>query len=130
MKKTCLIIIATFFVVACTPMVWDKRGATTQDYNKDSYECEKDSRQSGYFGGGFSGAINMQAFFDKCMIAHGWNKKPANNGSSGNMILAPVEPEYNKKLSKAESYCKKKLPKKSLGEPEYNDCVSNKIDGY
>jgi hypothetical protein len=57
---------------ACAPMIWDKVGATQDDYNKDSYECEKDARQSGYFGGGITGEINMRDFFKKCMVAHGY----------------------------------------------------------
>lgn len=55
-----------------SPMVWNKYGATQQDYQTDSYACEKDARQSGYFGGGFQGAINMRDFFKHCMVAHGW----------------------------------------------------------
>lgn len=68
---------------ACaTPMVWDKGGATQQDYNKDSYECEKDARQSGYFGGGIVGAINMQEFFKQCMVAHGWTLRQQSGDSN------------------------------------------------
>jgi hypothetical protein len=57
---------------ACAPMIWDKAGGTQDEYNKDSYDCEKDARQSGYFGGGIGGAINMRQFFQKCMVAHGY----------------------------------------------------------
>jgi hypothetical protein len=53
-------------------MVWDKPGATQADYNKDRYECEKDTRQSGYFGHGFIGAANMVDFFKQCMAARGY----------------------------------------------------------
>jgi hypothetical protein len=53
-------------------MVWDKEGATQQDYNQDHYACEKDARQSGYFGTGIVGAVNMRNFFQECMVAHGW----------------------------------------------------------
>lgn len=55
-----------------TPMVWDKNGATQDDYNKDSYECEKDARQSGYYGSGIAGAINLKEFFKKCMVSKGY----------------------------------------------------------
>ena len=34
---------------------------TEQLWNVDSYECERGARQSGYFGGGIAGSINMQA---------------------------------------------------------------------
>ena len=55
-----------------SPMVWNKYGATQVDYQQDSYACEKDARQSGYFGTGIAGAINMRDFFKHCMVAHGW----------------------------------------------------------
>jgi hypothetical protein len=57
-------------------MVWDKPGASQADFNKDQYTCEKDARQSGYFGGGLAGAINMQEFFKKSMVANGYSLRP------------------------------------------------------
>ena len=54
------------------PSTWVKSGASAQDYATDSYECEKDARQSGYFGTGLVGAVNMSQFAQRCMIAHGW----------------------------------------------------------
>ena len=42
---------------ACTRVVWVKPGVTEQEFRVDSYACEKDMRQSGYFGTGISGAI-------------------------------------------------------------------------
>jgi hypothetical protein len=57
---------------ACAPMIWDKSGATQDDYNKDSYECEKDAPQSGYFGSGIVGGLNMRHFFQEWMVAHGY----------------------------------------------------------
>jgi len=62
---------------ACAPtMTWNKEGATQQDYNKDHYTCEKDARQSGYYGSGIVGAININNFFKECMVAHGWTLIP------------------------------------------------------
>jgi len=63
---------ATVLAGCAGPMVWDKSGATQSDYSQDSYQCEKDARQSGYFGGGIAGAINLRDFFKRCMAAHGW----------------------------------------------------------
>lgn len=68
-------IAAVFSLAACTPTVWDKPGATQADYNTDHYNCEKDARQSGYFGGGIAGAINIRNFFRECMIPHGWSAR-------------------------------------------------------
>lgn len=53
-------------------VIWRKQGATQADWMKDSYECEKDMRQSGYFGTGLIGALNAQDFQSRCLRAHGW----------------------------------------------------------
>lgn len=81
---------ALVLLSACAPMIWDKKGATQQDYNQDHYACEKDARQSGYFGTGIVGAINIRDFFQECMVAHGWTLRgqassessPSNEGSA------------------------------------------------
>ena len=59
---------------SCARIVWDKPGASQQDYAVDSYNCEKDMRQSGYYGGGLVGAINASDFESRCMVAHGWTQ--------------------------------------------------------
>jgi hypothetical protein len=67
--------LTAFVLCGCAaPKIWNKTGATQSDFASDSYACEKDSRQSGYFGGGIAGQINMQNFFDRCMVAHGWSQ--------------------------------------------------------
>src|SRR2546428_9726001 len=82
MKRLVELSVMLLGLSACAPMVWDKRGATQQDYNKDSYECEKDARQSGCFGGGVVGSMNMKAFFKQCMVAHGWTLRQESTESS------------------------------------------------
>lgn len=73
MKKLCLGLLLVATLTACAPqMVWNKPGATQQDFARDSYQCEKDMRQSNYFGGGIAGAINAQEFQKRCMVAAGW----------------------------------------------------------
>ena len=77
------LLLATLILCGCaTPRVWNKPGATQSDFASDSYSCEKDSRQSGYFGTGIAGALNMQSFFDKCMVAHGWSLSSAQGPST------------------------------------------------
>jgi hypothetical protein len=56
----------------CAPAVWNKPGATSQDFATDKYACERDARQSGGFGTGIAGAIEVQEFFNRCLVAHGW----------------------------------------------------------
>ena len=53
---------------------WLKAGASQQDFSTDSYDCEKDARQSGYYGGGLVGALNMQGLFYRCLAANGLEK--------------------------------------------------------
>jgi hypothetical protein len=55
-----------------TPMIWDKAGATQENYNVDSYQCEKDARQAGYYGTGLAGAQAMRGFFQRCMVSKGY----------------------------------------------------------
>ncbi len=72
-------------VAGCAPsIIWTKVGATQPDFATDSYQCEKDARQSGYFGSGLAGAVNMQGFAERCMTAHGWRAQRA-----GAPVLAP-----------------------------------------
>jgi hypothetical protein len=64
-----------FSLASCATTGWDKPGATQQDYATDSYNCEKDMRQGGYYGSGLFGALNAQSFEDRCMVAHGWRAR-------------------------------------------------------
>jgi hypothetical protein len=65
-------VVLCLILSGCAQKVWTKPDATQQDFATDSYACERDARQSGYFGGGIAGAINMEQFADRCMVAHGW----------------------------------------------------------
>ena len=88
MKKSLLLGVAlAALLFGCAPMIWVKPGSTEQDFNKDQYECEKDVRQSGYYGTGISRDIEMQNFFTKCMVSKGWSRREASQGrnnTSGN----------------------------------------------
>lgn len=74
MKKIILCLIV-FVVCSCAPTVFYKDGATQADFKRDSYGCEKDARQSGYYGQGLAGAINMKQFYRRCMEACGYEVK-------------------------------------------------------
>lgn len=59
----------------CAETVWVKPGATQSDFNRDSYECERDARMSaGSFGGGIGGAIEARGFMERCMGVRGYTK--------------------------------------------------------
>lgn len=69
-------------VAGCAP-TWEWRHPTKNltDFKKDSYECERDVRQSGYYGGGIAGALNAQEFGARCMESKGYYKAPRGKSS-------------------------------------------------
>jgi hypothetical protein len=86
-------------------MVWERPGATQQDFARDSYECERDMRQSGHFGTGIVGELNAQAFQERCMVARGWSKQQA---------AAPVQPVDER--TQITNYCLERQPGVELGQ--------------
>jgi hypothetical protein len=73
MKRAIVSAAAALLALAgCGPMIWDKPDAMQADYNRDSYACEKDARQSGYYGGGIAGSIEMREFFKRCTVSKGY----------------------------------------------------------
>jgi aspartyl protease family protein len=81
----------TASLTACAPKVWIKPGASQQDFTTDRYSCERDARQSGYFGTGIVGAINMQNFYESCMNAHGWYPQQQASAATAR-VAAPSAP--------------------------------------
>jgi hypothetical protein len=77
----------------CARWYWTKAGFTQDDWNRDSYECERDMRQSGYYGGGVAGAIEARNFQERCLVARGYYKERANSGQSSgpNSHVVPSE---------------------------------------
>lgn len=77
MKRIIAFALCSLTLSACASYIWNKVGASQQDFQRDSYECEKDMRQSGYYGRGLIGALTgttPQAFEERCMAAKGWTK--------------------------------------------------------
>ena len=70
-------LLAAFYVLAsagCTRSVWTKAAFTEEEFRADDYSCERDMRQSGYFGTGWVGALNAKGFYERCMQAKGYRK--------------------------------------------------------
>jgi len=76
MRRVILAIAVAVAVVqaGCSRVVYRNPDYTPQLWARDSYECERDSRQSGYFGTGILGQLNMLEFYDRCLAARGWTK--------------------------------------------------------
>lgn len=70
----CIAVMAAVALSGCAEMGWYKQGATTTDLHRDTYTCEKDVRQSGYYGGGGGADRNMRDFYTRCMRAAGWTR--------------------------------------------------------
>jgi hypothetical protein len=69
-----LALVLLLLATACGPKLWTKPGFSFEEWNRDRYECERDVRQSGYYGGGLIGAINAQGFYDRCLSGHGYTQ--------------------------------------------------------
>lgn len=62
-------------LMGCASYIWRHNEHNDQArFQRDSYECERDMRQSGYYGGGIVGQINAQGFAERCMFARGYYK--------------------------------------------------------
>ena len=72
-----VIVLASTLASGCTTYKWYHPTADQQQFRREAYECERDARQSGYYGGGLAGALNMRAFSERCMEAHGYEKRAA-----------------------------------------------------
>ena len=69
--KTKVLLLA-FILAGCAPMIWDKDGATQNEFNRDGSACEKDARQSEYYGNEFFGTMNKKKFLKRCMTSKGY----------------------------------------------------------
>lgn len=59
----------------CASWRWTHSDFTTEHWNKDSYECERDVRQSTFA----SHMEDRRAFWERCMFARGWRKVSGEN---------------------------------------------------
>ncbi|MGI4976805.1 MAG: hypothetical protein ACRYG6_07665 [Janthinobacterium lividum] len=112
----------------CTPTTWYKPGASQQDFTTTSYECERDARQSGYFGLGLSGAIEMASFQNRCMGAHGYSRLDAQEASAAQAsdvaYSTPVDPAVEARVRvQASDSCASAGLKTS--DPGYYACFTN-----
>lgn len=65
-------IVLAVLLAGCASPVWVKEGSTQQEFQTAQYECERDQRQSGYYGPGLIGAYTAREFFRRCMMAKGF----------------------------------------------------------
>ena len=74
MWRLMLLLTLGILATGCTQTVWTKNNLTEAEYRADAYACERDMRQGGYYGTGLAGALNAQAFQERCMVSKGYRK--------------------------------------------------------
>ena len=74
MKTQIAIAIALLGLSGCTQYRWTHPNFTQASWHRDTYECEKDMRQSAYFGTGLVGQLNAADFQERCLQARGYSK--------------------------------------------------------
>src|SRR5215510_6823562 len=74
MKRQIAITIALLGLSGCAQYRWTHPSFTEANWRRDIYECERDMRQSAYFGGGIVGQINANDFQERCLQARGYSK--------------------------------------------------------
>jgi hypothetical protein len=71
-------LIGLLLVSGCVQHRWTHPNFNEQSWKKDTYECERDMRQSAYFGGGILGSVRAQEFGERCLEARGYTKEQVN----------------------------------------------------
>lgn len=71
MRRT---IVLLGLLTSCTSPNWVKSVDSSYSGNAQAaqFECERDVRQSGYYGAGLIGAYNANSFYRRCMMAKGF----------------------------------------------------------
>ena len=75
------LILLILILPGCAHYMWarvdgNNDQAAIEQFRKDSYECERDVRQSGHYGQGVYGAMEAQGFGERCMRSRGYKKVP------------------------------------------------------
>ena len=85
-KQIVVLGVSLFILAGCaTPPLWNKPGASEQDFNADKYQCMQGSQQQTssvyigpYGGSGSSGQTTNTPLFTACMQAKGWSLQRQN----------------------------------------------------
>ena len=82
MKRAIIGVLLVVAACAQPETQWVKSGATQADFQRDAYECERDTRAVAYTftPGVIMPAIEAQAFATRCMAAKGWALATTSSG--------------------------------------------------
>jgi hypothetical protein len=106
-------------LAGCARFIWVKAGASQQDFQRDAYECERDMRQSGYFGSGILGGIEAQNFQERCMVARDWSKQRADGGASSERRSGSASSEVRSQFQKQVAQMEQQIPRPFPCDPGY-----------
>jgi hypothetical protein len=71
-QKVKLIVILVTILVGCASQTeFNMQNSAQEKYNNDSYGCEKDTKESGFYDG-VIGKRDMEVFYRNCMANKGW----------------------------------------------------------
>jgi len=70
-KITSALILVGILAGCASQMEMNMESSAQEKYNKDSFECEKNTQESGFYGG-LIDVQDMKINFKKCMISKGW----------------------------------------------------------
>lgn len=95
--RTLVVPITLLLVSGCAPMVWNKPGASQDDFSRDRYTCMQDSQQrvSGAVVNQFGGystneVITNPNIFRACMNANGWYLQQQNQVQPQTASVPPL----------------------------------------
>jgi hypothetical protein len=117
---------------ACAPQAkWHKEGATEQDFATDSYECERDARQSGYYGTGLVGVVNMRGFYRRCMGARGYYLAAEDDAPAPNTASDAATPSDPQAAAAARLAAGDRCEAKGFHPPSkaYGECFAAEFSG-
>jgi hypothetical protein len=74
MRGIAAVAASLWLLMGCASPTWVKTVDSMYpgDANAARYECERDVRQSGYYGPGLIGVFNARSFYGQCMRAKGF----------------------------------------------------------
>lgn len=71
-----LALLCLLFADCAQQYKWKHGSYDQAQFQRDAYECDREERQSGYFGTGLIGEMNAAKFAERCMVARGYYKVP------------------------------------------------------
>lgn len=71
--RSILLISVLCFCASCSTLVWDKPGASSQDFNSDVGYCKNDSYTRATNALGQTNPYTQEPLFQNCMMSKGWH---------------------------------------------------------